>query len=113
MRSTATQTLNVCNTGKSNLEINNITSDNSQFAVTTPTQGYPVVISPDFCFPFQVTFTPSSTGSKTANLTVVSNDPARPSVVVQASGAGTRQAIDTLIPNSGDFGRFASVLSRI
>ncbi len=103
--STATQTLNVCNTGNSNLEVNNITSDNGQFAVTTPTQGYPVVISPDFCFPFQVKFTPTSTGSKTANLTVLSNDPARPSVTVQASGAGTRQAIDTLIANSGDFGQ--------
>jgi hypothetical protein len=102
---TGTQTLNVCNTGNSNLEVNNITSDNSQFAVTTPTQGYPVVISPDFCFPFQVTFTPTSTGSKTANLTVVSNDPARPSVTVQASGAGTRQAIDTLVANSGNFGQ--------
>jgi len=100
-----TQTLNVCNTGKADLEVNSITSSDSQFAVTTPTQGYPVVISPDFCFPFQVRFTPTSTGSKTATLTVTSNDPARPSVTVQASGAGTRQAIDTLVANSGNFGQ--------
>lgn len=102
--STGTQTLSVCNTGKTDLEINSITSSNSEFAVTTPSSGYPVVISPDFCFPFQVTFTPSSTGNKTTTLTINSNDSVNPAVQVQANGAGTRQAIDTLIPNSGDYG---------
>ena len=51
-------TLNVCNTGKADLVIDPIASSNSQFTVTTPSAGYPVVISPDFCFPFQVTFNP-------------------------------------------------------
>jgi len=102
---TGTQTLNVCNTGKADLEINNITSNNPRFAVTTTTQGYPVVISHDFCFPFQVTFNPTATGAQTATLTITSNDPALPTATVQATGSGTRQAIDTLIPNSGNFGQ--------
>src|SRR5919106_126204 len=40
-------TLNVCNTGKADLVIDPIASSNSQFIVTTPSAGYPVVISPD------------------------------------------------------------------
>jgi hypothetical protein len=73
--STKTGTLRVCNTGKEDLEVNPITSSNPQFAVTTPSAGYPVVVSPDFCFPFEVTFTPTSTGSQSSTLTITSNDP--------------------------------------
>ncbi len=102
---TATQTLNVCNTGNANLEVNAVNSNNAQFTVTTPTQGYPVVISKDFCFPFQARFTPTSTGAKTATLTIQSNDPALPSVAVQATGTGTQQNISTSIADSGDFGQ--------
>lgn len=103
--STSTATLNVCNTGNTNLEIAPaISSSNSQFSVTTPSGGFPVVISPDFCFPFQVRFTPTSTGNKTANLTIQSNDPSIPSVVVQATGQAAQQNIATFIANSGDFG---------
>ena len=86
--STGTQTLSVCNTGTENLQISSITSSDPQFQVTTPTSGYPLFISPDFCFPFQVTFTPTSSGSQTATLTIVSNDPATPSTTVQVTGTG-------------------------
>lgn len=102
--STNTATLNVCNTGVDNLQVNSIGSNNTQFAVTTPSSGYPVVISPDFCFPFQVRFTPTSTGAKASTLTIASNDLANPSVTVQATGNGTQQQIATLIANSGNFG---------
>ena len=68
-------TLNVCNTGKADLVIDPIASSNSQFTVTTPSAGYPVVISPDFCFPFQVTFQSTATGPQTTKLTFATNDP--------------------------------------
>src|SRR3972149_11222092 len=84
--STSVTTLNVCNTGNGNLEVNSITSDDPQFTITTPSSGYPVIISPDFCFPFQINFTPTSTGPQSATLTISSNDPANPSVDVAASG---------------------------
>jgi hypothetical protein len=101
---TNTATLNVCNTGVDNLNVSSISSSNTQFVVTTPSSGYPVVISPDFCFPFQVSFTPTSTGAKTSTLTITSNDPANPSVNVQATGNGSQQQIATLIADNGSFG---------
>ncbi len=90
---TAFSTLDVCNTGNANLEVASITSSNSQFSVTTPSSGYPVVISPDFCFPFQVRFIPTSTGNKSATLTIPTNDPANPSITVQATGNGVERKI--------------------
>ncbi len=93
VNSTSNSTLNVCNTGKADLEANSITSDNTQFTVTAPSSGYPVVISPDFCYPFQAKFTPTSTGAKTANITIASNDPTSPSVVVQATGTGGTSSV--------------------
>jgi Abnormal spindle-like microcephaly-assoc'd, ASPM-SPD-2-Hydin len=102
--STSTSTLNVCNTGKADLNVNSIASNNTQFGVTTPSSGFPVTISPDFCFPFQVRFTPTSTGAQTATLTVNSDDPVNPAVTVQASGNGVQQRLSTVIADSGNFG---------
>lgn len=95
-------TLNVCNTGKVDLTVGPITSSNPQFAVTAPSSGYPVVISHDFCFPFEVTFQPSATGSQTATLTIPSNDPAHPSTALQVFGSGTEP--DIRVTGSTDFG---------
>ena len=57
--------------------------------MTTPLGGgYPVVVEANFCFPFQVLFTPASAGARAATLTVPSNDPMNPSVNVSATGNG-------------------------
>jgi len=101
---TSVATLNVCNTGVSNLVVSSIASSSARFVVTTPTAGYPVVISPDFCFPFQVTFSPTATGQQTAVLTVTSNDPASPTVKVGAAGKGIQKNIATVIADNGNFG---------
>lgn len=100
--STGSTTLDVCNTGNSDLIVQAITSSDPQFTVADP--GYPLTVSPDFCFPFEVLFTPTTTGLKSANLTIPSNDPANPSIVVQATGNGVQQKIATAIANSGSFG---------
>ena len=100
--SSNTTTLNVCNTGVDNLEVTSISSSNTQFAVTNPSSGYPVVISPDFCFPFQLRFTPTSTGVKTTTLTIASNDPATPVKTVAVTG--TAPPSDVRVTGSGDFG---------
>jgi len=60
------------------------------------------VISPDFCFPFQALFTPTGTGSQSATLSVTSNDLARPTVQVEATGTGT--VGDIRVTGSTDFG---------
>ena len=98
-----TETLEVCNTGAENLEVDSITSSNPQFSVTTPSSGYPVVISPDFCFPFEVSFD-SSTGSASGDLTIVHNDPVNPNLQVPVEGTVGEAAIITYIADSGNFG---------
>ncbi len=91
-------TLKVCNTGNGNLSVNPIISSNPKFAVTTPSGGYPVVISPDFCFPFEVTFTPTGVGPQTGTLTIPTDDPSTPTVTVQATGQSGAGALG-LSPN--------------
>lgn len=103
----STATLDVCNTGSAtceNLEIFDITSTNPQFQVIEPTSGYPIEISPDFCFPFQLRFTPTAMGPQSATITVMSNDPEAPLVAVQASSTGGVRNIQTLIADSGNYG---------
>jgi len=85
-------TLNVCNTGGGPLSVSAISSSNPRFAITAPTGGFPIVIGPGSCFPFEVTFTPTAAGPQTATLTISSDDPLNSSVNVQATaegGAGT------------------------
>jgi len=96
--------LNVCNTGRANLQVYSITSSNAQFTVTEPSSGYPAIISPDFCYPFPVRFAPTSKGQKTATLTIQSNDIGHPSIVIDAQGEGIQQNIATFISDNGNFG---------
>jgi hypothetical protein len=81
-------TLNVCNTSGGDLVVASITSSNPEFAIVSPSGGLPVTVSHDFCFPFAVTFTPTSSAPQTSTLTVLSNDPSTPSVSVQATAQG-------------------------
>ncbi len=97
-----TQTLNVCNTGNVDLIVGVITSSNPRFSVTVPSSGFPVTISHDFCFPFQVAFHPAATGPATATLTIPSNDPVTPNATVAVSGNGTEP--DIRVTGSTDFG---------
>jgi len=97
-------TLQVCNTGNENLLVKSIASSDAQFNATAPNSGFPVQISPDFCFPFEVTFTPTSSGAQGATLTLSTNDPAFPSVDVNAMGTVGEPDINVSIANSGDFG---------
>jgi hypothetical protein len=100
--SSTTTTLNICNTGKQDLTINSITSSDPQFSLSNP--GYSLTVSPDFCFPFQVKYTPSGTGTTNGTLTVNSNDPNSPSTPVQITGSSPAPSINATIVNSGNFG---------
>lgn len=82
----STQNLMVCNNGGADLLINSISSSDPQFSVDAPVGGFPVTIACGACFNFQARFTPTSKGMKTATLTIASNDPDTPSVMVGVSG---------------------------
>jgi Abnormal spindle-like microcephaly-assoc'd, ASPM-SPD-2-Hydin len=91
-------TLSVCNTGNASLSVSGIASSNLQFAVTAPSGGFPVVIAPGSCFQFEVTFAPTGVGPQAAALTIASDDPSTPSVVVQATARGAEGTLG-LSPN--------------
>lgn len=104
---TGTATLEVCNTTPNagpcaNLVVTAITSSDAHFSVTEPSSGFPVVISPDFCFPFQVQFTPTAVGPQSAILTIESNDPEDP--VIQVTVTGDVPPGDIRVTGSTDFG---------
>jgi hypothetical protein len=101
---TSTATLDVCNTGNGNLCVENILSKDPVFEVTEPSSGYPVTVSHDFCFPFEVKFTPTEVGAVASMLTISSSDPGAPLLGVNVSGRGTRQSIATVIADNGAFG---------
>ncbi|MFN8061467.1 MAG: choice-of-anchor D domain-containing protein [Vicinamibacterales bacterium] len=98
--------LKVCNTSGGNLVVTSITSSNPEFAVVAPSSGFPVSISHDFCFPFEIAFTPTVPGVRTTTLTIKSNDPNFPVLTVSATaGVGQPTAV-TSIADTGNFGQF-------
>jgi len=100
--SPVTASLDVCNTGQADLTVTAVHSSDPQFAVTAPSSGFPVTVSHDFCFPFQVVFDAASSGAQSATLTVDSDDPDNPSTDVAVSGEGREP--DVRLTGSGDFG---------
>lgn len=97
--------LQVCNTSLGNLVVTGITSTDAQFSVVPASGGFPVTISHDFCFPFQVLFTPTSPGPKSTTLSIASNDPNFPSLPVAVSTSTGAAVAVSMIADSGGFGQ--------
>ncbi len=104
--SSAPQTFTISNTGTADLHISgmalsdtanyslNVNGGSSPCASTTPT------INSDSSCTVTITFSPSSTGKKDANLTVTSDDPDTPTINIQLTGVGVLPPITLLAPNS-------------
>jgi photosystem II stability/assembly factor-like uncharacterized protein len=92
---TQPSTLKVCNTSAGDLIITSITSSNPEFTIDTPSGGFPVTVSHDFCFPFRVMFTPTGTGVRTTTLTIQSNDPSMPTLTIAVTAQAGAGAIGT------------------
>ncbi|NOQ13960.1 MAG: choice-of-anchor D domain-containing protein [Methyloprofundus sp.] len=102
-----TATLDICNAGLETLVLSAVNSDNPLFSVTPKTGGFPVNISPDACFPFEVNFSPviiGDAGDKTAVLTLVSNDPMFPETNVSVSSTGELPQMTATLQSDGVFG---------
>jgi hypothetical protein len=80
-----TMTLTINNVGAATLTITSITITGSQFSRGT----YSGTIAAGSSATVDVTFSPTSTGAKSATLTIASNDPDEASVTVALSGTGT------------------------
>jgi hypothetical protein len=95
--------LTISNSGGCTLTITGITSDSGQFQVAGGV-AFPLNISAGGNIQVPIRFQPSSSGSKSANITIVSNDPDTPSKVVHVTGNAPTSAISTAIANTGNFG---------
>jgi hypothetical protein len=101
-------TLNVCNTSAGDLVVSSISSSNPEFTITAASSGFPVTISHDFCFPFEVAFTPTAGGTRTTNLTINSNDPNFPALTVPASATVGQPTAVTVVADNGNFGELCA-----
>ncbi len=99
-------TLNVCNTSAGDLVVSGITSSNPEFAVVAPSAGFPATISHDFCFPFEVAFTPTAPGTRSTDLTINSNDPNFPALTVTATANVGQATAVAVVADTGNFGEF-------
>jgi hypothetical protein len=100
--SSISQTVSVFNTGNANLSINSIyIANTSEFSQINNCS----TVAPNSFCSIYVTFTPASSGTKTANLTINSNDP-NGQVNVSLTGMGTSQPIPhiSVSPMSYNFG---------
>jgi hypothetical protein len=100
--------LRVCNTSPGNLTINSITSSSPQFTVTTPSGGFPVTVSHDFCFPVDVSFTADAAGSASTTLAIASNDPTFPTVNVPVTASVGQPTAVAMTVDTGNFGEFCA-----
>jgi hypothetical protein len=78
----STDTLIVYNEGSDSLTVSNILSDNPDYTVNTTN----FILYPEEIQEVVVTFTPSTVGITTGNLTIFSDDPDEPNVIVFLQG---------------------------
>jgi len=101
---TSYATLNVCNVNSASddLLIYNIAPNNAQIAVVEPTSGYPTAVSHDFCYPFQVQYTPTVWSSLTSNLAISNSDPNQEYLKVEIDGSAIPPRVS--VSGAGNFG---------
>lgn len=91
----------VYNEGTGNLSISNMTSDNFEFAVTSPT--FPQSVAPGESLNVTIVFSPSLDGPRSASVFVYSNDPDEPQLGLSLTGGGTSVDIE-LSATEHDYG---------
>jgi hypothetical protein len=103
---TATQTVTISNTGNSDLGINGISIGGTDSTVFTQTNSC-TTIAPSASCDVDVTFAPSTEGTRNATLTIQSTDAETPSVDVGLTGRGVLAPVPEIgvNPESIDLGR--------
>ena len=104
-----TRDLEICNQGKTLLQVTGITSSSTRYSVATPVPGFPMDIVAGNCQTLQVTFNPNAPGTVNATLSIASNDPAFPTATVQLTGSAG--APDISVTGNGSFGNVCSTAS--
>ena len=89
--------------GYSLLTVSNITSSSAEFLVPS-VLSYPLTIDAGTSLQVPIRFQPTSFGSKSATITVISDDPAGPKTV-KVSGAAKPPRLAVVIADAGNFGK--------
>ena len=92
----------VANSGRCALTITGITSSSGEFLVPS-VLSYPLTIAPGNVLEVPIRFQPTSIGSKSSMISVLSNDPTGPKTVV-VSGTAPAPRLTLVVPDNGDFG---------
>ena len=92
--STSGKTITVKNTGTSDLVISNISITGSNASEFSQTNDCTTIAAGGSCT-ITGTFAPTSTGSKSATMSISSNDPKKPTVNVRLLGSGSNAGIAT------------------
>jgi len=110
----AQQSVTITNTGTAALGLNNITISGADADVFTQTSDCAAGLEPAASCSVDVTFAPSTDGTRSATLTIESTDADTPSVDVALSGRGTLAptAEISVSPASVDLGRVLSGTSQ-
>jgi hypothetical protein len=95
-----TKELQVCNVGTDNLVVDSIVPSGTEFTVGG--YSFPLSISPDFCYPINITYTPDDDGVASEDVVITSNDDDSPTIV-QLTGNSPVAAISTFIADDGVF----------
>lgn len=93
--------LTINNGGACPLSLSNITSSSTEF-MTASVISFPSVIAPGTSLAVPIRFQPTSFGSKSANITLTSNDPLNPTRVVAVTGNAPPPTVK--VTGSGAFG---------
>lgn len=93
---TAARQISVTNTGTSDLIISSVTSSNPSLTYAP----VPLRVKPGQQENLTVTYQPTVVSSFAADITLETNDPASPSVIVTASGRGVEPPVITVNPTS-------------
>ena len=101
---TANVPFNISNTGTAALTVSAIASSSASVTVTSP--AIPFTVQPGATTPVTVTFAPTAAGAVNGILTITSNDPAHPNVMVSLSGTGVAASGSTTVTLSVDGGSF-------
>lgn len=98
----ATQTLQITNTGNASLTINSLSLQSQQFTITGPTA--PVTVPPSQSAAYTISFAPTAAGSASASLQISSNA-STTAAVVSLAGIGQSAVVTLQVsPSTISFG---------
>ena len=99
---TPANTITVNNVGGCNLNLLNAVTSCADFTLVNP-PAFPVAISPDSGIGLTVQFTPTSAGPKSCNLTITTDDPNNPTIVVPLNGTTQLGSASLTLPTGLTF----------